>query len=452
VNTRQVQLFSFLLILVLLLTGFLQGGSKVGNETVPAISAGVPEACLPSEVGMDAAVLSRIETIVLQGINARAFPGCQVLVVKDGKVVYDRSFGFYTYEKKKPVAASTLYDLASLSKTTGTLLAVMKLYDEGRLALDDKASKFLPFLRDTNKESITLRQLLFHESGLPPSLNASRLLVPQSPTSFNRISRTNYPDTLVSTIPSATYALQVSDSLWLHKGFHETAMQEIAHLKLLSKVYRYSCINFILLKEIAETISGRPMDIFLDSVFYVPMGLKRMTYLPLRTHEKNEIAPTLTKDVLREGVVQGFVHDPDAALLGGVSGNAGLFASARDVAMVYQMLLNNGELEGKRYVKEATCRYFTTMVSKSGRRGLGFDKPVTTDPLHSPCCPSAPATVYGHTGYTGTCCWVDPVNQLIYVFLSNRTFPSDGVNKLVRMGIRTKIQEIMYQALIKPKQ
>ena len=223
----------------------------------------------------------------------------------------------------------------------------------------------------------------------------------------------------------------------------------IAKTHLNSKSYRYSCVNFILLKEIAETISDTTMDVFLDREFYTPMKLNNLAYLPLRKHKKEDVAPTLKKDLLRKGAVQGFVNDLDAAFLGGVSGNAGLFASSRDVATVYQMLLNNGEMDGKRYFSAETCRLFTTTTSASGRRDLGYDKPFPENPKHSPCCISAPPVVYGHTGYTGTCCWVDPVNRFVYVFLSNRTYPNDGVNKLAKMGIRTKIQEVIYQAMKK---
>ena len=201
------------------------------------------------------------------------------------------------------------------------------------------------------------------------------------------------------------------------------------------------------MKEIVEAISGMPMDMFLNKEFYAPMELNHIAYLPLRTHNKEDIAPTMQKDFLRDEVIQGYVQDPDAALLGGVSGNAGLFASARDVAKVYQMLLDDGVLDGKRYLSAETCRIFTTTISVSGRRGLGFDKSVPSNPTHSPCCISAPSEVYGHTGYTGTCVWVDPVNDMIYVFLSNRTYPLDKGNKLLRMAIRSKIQEVIYQSM-----
>jgi len=413
---------------------------------------------LPEDVGMSSVTLARIDSIVYDGINARAFPGCQVLVMKDGKPVYDKCFGNYTYEATQEVKPTTMYDLASLSKTTGTLLAIMKLYDEGKLQLSDSASTYLPFLRGTDKENITINNLLFHESGLPASLSCYQLVTEKNDKPFIsastkdtthtvRIGNTTYKEDWVSKIPSAEYPLQVTDSFYLHNSFHEAAMQMIADTRLRSKIYLYSCVNFILLKEIAETISGMPMDVFLDSAFYTPMGLNDIAYLPLWTHQKEDIAPTLKRDFLRDGMIQGYVHDPDAAFLGGVSGNAGLFATASDVATVYQMLLNLGELDGKRYFSEETCRVFTMITSASGRRGLGFDKPVPSNPEHSPCCISAPSAVYGHTGYTGTCCWVDPVYNLIYVFLSNRTYPNDGVNKLAKMNIRTKIQEVIYQSM-----
>ena len=417
------------------------------EQATEATDTKTPNLYSPRDFGMNPVTLSRIGTIVKSGIKAKAFPGCQVLVMKEGKPIYDKCFGHYTYESSQKVEPTTMYDLASLSKTTGTLLAIMKLYDECKLRLNDKASMYLPFLRGTDKENITITELLFHESGLPASLLCYRLASTKDTVHAVRIGGTTYKEDWVSKMPSPEYTLQVSDSLYVNKRFHETAMQMLANTPLRSKTYLYSCINFIVLKEIAESISGKSLDAFLDSVFYTPMGLKNIAYLPLRTHQKEQIAPTLKEDFLPNGVLQGFVHDPDAAFLGGISGNAGLFATARDVSKVYQMLLNNGELDGKRYLSTETCRIFTTTTSASGRRGLGFDKPVPSNPSHSPCCISAPAQVYGHTGYTGTCCWVDPVNNLVYIFLSDRTYPNDGVNKLSKLGIRTKIQEVIYQSM-----
>lgn len=451
---RKTRFLALLLPIILL---WLAGNRLFALVSADTIPLEAHQLYTPEEVGMHSSTLKRIEKIVSAGMKARAFPGCQVFIIKDGKPVYDRCFGSQTYESMQLVTPNTLYDLASLSKTTGTLLAIMKLYDDGKLQLSDSVSRFLPFLRSTDKENITITDLLFHESGFPASLDCYRLVI-EKKTAWDSIMDTTqtvgmnsatykYKPGWVSTLPTNAFSSQISDSLFILGTFHDSAMAMIARTRLRSKTYLYSCINFILLKEIAEIVSGRPLDLYLDSVFYKPMGLINMTYHPLQTHPKEAIAPTLKRDFLRNGVIQGYVHDPDAAFLGGVSGNAGLFATARDVAMVYQMLLNSGELDGKRYLREETCRVFTTTTSISGRRGLGFDKPIPGKPGHSPCCVSAPTEVYGHTGYTGTCCWVDPVNKLVYVFLSNRTYPNDGVNKLARMGIRTDIQEVIYQSL-----
>ena len=470
-----------LTITILVLSFYLIASVQAGNYFFPGLSANgaffdaandtiksnKTTLCTSKEVGMNLVKLSRIDSIVKAGIRARVFPGCQVFVLKGGKPVYDKCFGNYTYDAIQKVKPTTMYDLASLSKTTGTLLAIMKLYDNGKLRISDKASKYLTFLQGTDKEGITIKELLFHESGLPAYLDFYRLIVEKNSTATvsasakrkvqtaipdkNGIIGTNlhYKEGWVSCVPSAEYPIQVSDELYVSNRLHDAAMMRIASTKLCSKTYCYSCLNFILLKEIVETISGTTLDMFLNNEFYTPMKLNNIAYLPLKTHKKEEVAPTLKKNLLCNGEVQGYVNDLDAALLGGVSGNAGLFASARDVAMVYQMLLNKGEMDGKRYLSAETCKFFTTTTSASGRRGLGFDKPVPGNPKHNPCSISAPPVVYGHTGYTGTCCWVDPANSLIYVFLSNRTFPYDGVNKLAKTGIRTKIQDVIYQSMKK---
>jgi len=440
--------------------------AKAGNafavKEKDSVNSIAPTLYSPEDLGMNSVTLAGIDYIVKTGMNARAFPGCQVLVMKEGKTVYDKCFGNFTYEALQPVKPTTMYDLASLSKTTGTLLAIMKLYDDGKLKLTDKASQYLTFLRGTNKENITIKELLVHETGLPAGLPFHRLAIEKNNTPPFLISTLDTMHTVrmgstsyrykadwVSKIPSVEYTSQVSDSLYVNIRLHKAAMKMIAETHLNSKAYRYSCVNFIVLKEIVETISAMPMDVYLDKEYYSAMKLANLAYLPMRTHKKEDVAPTMKKDYLRYGVLQGFVHDADAAFLGGVSGNAGLFSTARDVATVYQMLLNKGEMDGIRYLSTETCKLFTTTTSASGRRGLGYDKPVHSNKLHSPCSISTPSAVYGHTGYTGTCCWVDPVNDLVYVFLSNRTYPNDGLNKLAKMGIRTKIQELIYQSIKK---
>ena len=407
--------------------------------------------------------LAAIDSIAKDGIQNKVYPGCQVLVLKDGKPVYNRCFGYLTYKKSEKVIPTTMYDLASLSKTTGTLLAVMKLYDDKKLSLTDKASMYLPFLRGTDKENITITELLFHESGLVASLPFYKMVIEQIKTKHKKKSSSHkrnkennqdagvtviYKDGWVSRIYSDDYTIHVAENFYVNNRFHDEAMQMIARSRLNAKVYCYSDVNFMLLKEIVESISGKTLNVFLNDGFYTPMKLDYLTYLPLQSHKKDEIAPTLENDVLRGKMLQGYVHDDSAAFMGGISGNAGLFADAADVAKVYQMILNGGEIDGIRYISKETCRVFTTTTSLSGRRGLGYDKPVPTNPRINPCCISAPNTVFGHTGYTGTCCWVDPINKLVFVFLSNRVYPNDAVNKLSKMQIRSKIQEVIYQSIM----
>lgn len=401
--------------------------------------------------------LDQIPRIIEQGMKAKAFPGCQVLILKNGKVLFEQSFGTTTYESAQKVDSNTIYDLASLTKTTGTLLAVMKLYDEQKLRLTDSLAQFLPFLRNTDKGQLSIQDLLFHESGLPASLSSFDLILERKPKDavlndslypFQPNNPTyRYKAGWLSPIASNEYALPVSDKMYASYRLKDTALTKIATIKLHRKQYLYSCINFILLKEVVESVSKCAIDRFLDSLFFKPMGLTSISYLPLRKYNLDRIAPSLKSDFLRNGSIQGYVHDPDAAFLGGVAGNAGLFATARDVAKIHQLYLNKGMLNGHRFLSAETCTLFTSTKSKISRRGLGFDKPNTTTPSNSPCCIDAPAQVYGHTGYTGTCCWVDPINQVIYVFLSNRTYPNDGINKLAKMGIRTQIQELIYKSL-----
>lgn len=427
---------------------------------------------LPEDHGMDSRILARIDTIAMEGIRKGAYPGCQIVVLKDGEAVYDKAFGTYTWPRfpgdttARPVTQTAVYDIASLTKPTATLLAVMKLYDKGRISLTDRLADHLPFLRGTDKGNITVRELLLHESGLPSTLLFYVDAIDQESypgTLFRgqkdalhpvRIgSRTwanphfRFKEGLTACDSSATYALQVADSLWLHRSFKDSCMQRIAGKPLRDKRYRYSCVGFILLQQLVEANAGMPLDEYVQQEFYGPMGLERTGYLPLQRLPKEEIVPSADDPFLRKSVLQGFVHDESAAFLGGVSGNAGLFSTAEEVARLFQLLLNEGEWDGKRYLSAETCRLFTTTVSRKSRRGLGFDKPDSRQPDKSPCAASTPASVYGHTGFTGTCAWADPENRMVYVFLCNRLFPDVWNTKLMQLDIRTRIQEVLYEAL-----
>ena len=434
-----------------------------GCDIVPGTKGG---ALVPDDYGMKSYVLQRIDQIARKGLEAGAYPGCRVLVMKDGHTVYDKGFGVHSPVDSTAVRPTDLFDLASLTKTTATLLAVMKLYDEGRLKLEDKASQYLPFLRGTNKRNITLRELLLHESGLPPyirfyveAIDPNSVHGPYAQSWVDEWHRTQvsehsyycsdfkFKKGMMSAVQTKTHTLHVADSLWLNKGFKDRILCTIAACPLEGKRYVYSDLGFILLQQVVEHITGLPMDLYLDKEFYAPMGLQRTLFLPLQRFTKAEIMPTAFNDFLRRQDLCGYVHDETAACLGGVAGNAGLFSTAAEVARIYQMLLNGGELDGKRYLSEATCRLFTTGKSVISRRGLGFDRPDVAIVKRSPCAPSAPEAVFGHTGFTGTCAWVDPESRTVYVFLSNRLCPDVWNTKLGDMDIRTDIQELIFESL-----
>ena len=428
-----------------------------------------PRRYKPEEFGMDSKELARIDSIAMYGIENGAYPGCHVLVWKNGYPVYNKCFGTHTYESDRKVKENDLYDLASLTKTTATMLAVMKLYDDGKLNLTDKISNYVPEMKSTNKENITIQELLYHESGLPAYLPFYKKAIDTKSCKGGmykkykdanhsvKVANNLYICTNYSFLPewvsdkeTSEYSLRVSDNMYIKPEFKSVILKEIADTPLKGHSYRYSCLNFMLLKEAVENISGMPMDEFLEENFYKPMGLVHTMYNPLKRYSKDEIIPTVKEDFLRKGPVHGYVHDEAAAMLGGVSGNSGLFSTAKEVATIYQMLLDKGVMGDRRYLTRATCELFLTMKSKNSRRGLGFDKPDKEKPENGYCAPETPASVFGHTGFTGTCAWADPDNDLVFVFLCNRIYPNPCDRKnLMRLKIRPAIQQAIYQAIMK---
>ncbi len=416
----------------------------------------------------DMRMFYRVDSIAKAGIKQGAYPGCQIVVLQNGQLVYQQSFGSHTGKNILSVKDTDLFDLASLSKTSGTLLAVMKLYDEGKFNLSDKISSHLTWLKNTDKANITIRELLLHQSGLPAGINFYQELVDKKSYQGNFFSNKqnqkysvkvgnnlwatpNYSfiEGMTSPTQTATHTLQVTENLWVNKEFAAQMKQMIADIPLKSKQYRYSDLGFILLKYLVEELSGKEMDQYLTKEFYEPMGLDRITYKPAGKFDMSEIIPSNNDQLFRKQLIKGYVHDESSALQGGVSGSAGLFANAEQVAYLYQMLLNGGTFNGKRYLSKETCRLFTTETSKISRRGLGFDKPEPDSKKVNLCSPSTPLNTFGHTGFTGTCAWADPVNNIVYVFLSNRTYPTVLNKKLMQLNIRPEIQEAIYSALKK---
>ena len=420
---------------------------------------------LPEEVGLSSARFEKIESIAMEGIRQRAYPGCQILVVKEGVVIYEREFGRFDYGQSADVTGETVYDLASVTKASATLPAVMKLFDEKKVSLQDPISKFVPETKRSDKANINIRSLLFHESGITSFIPYYTTAIDKNSYSgplFGRRSatyhvryagawaRTDYRflPALIATRESDRFHLPVAKNLFASDKMHDALLKDVIGSPLGTRGrYRYSCLNFMLLKEAVESVSGDDLDTFVKQQFYHKLGATTTTFQPLRYIPLEQIPPTEDDPFFRKQHVRGYVHDEGAALFGGISGNAGLFSNAGDLAKLYQMWLNGGEYGGERFLSEETVKLFTTMKSNKSRRGLGFDKPDPRNSRTSPTSPGTPIQVYGHTGYTGTSFWIDPVNDMIYIFLSNRVNPSRTPNRFSTLSIRERIQEELYHAL-----
>lgn len=428
------------------------------------------EGLVPEDYGMKSYILNqKIDNLISRSLQDTVFPGGQLLIVKDGVKVYDKCFGTRSDSDLTSVRPTDVYDLGELTQTTATLLAIMKLYDSGMLQLDDKISASLPALRNTNKKDVTIRELLYHESGVIPYLRFYLQVVDDNTVEgpffqgfidkwhYTRAGRLAYACSdfkfkqgYISDQPSRAYSLQMADNMWVRSDFKNMALQTIARTEMNEKKYVHNSIGFILLHYVVEAVAGMPMNEYLDKEFYQPMGLNRTLFLPLQRLTKDEIIPTACNEYLRRQDIHGYVFDEAAACLGGVSGHAGLFSNTAEIAEIYAMLLNKGEYKGKRYLKDATCEMFMNSRSPNSHRGLGFDRPNiynVNNWLANNCGVSTPPEVFGHTGSTGTCVWADPVNNIIYVFLSNQICPNAWNDKVVQQRVREEIQDIIYSSI-----
>lgn len=423
---------------------------------------------LPESVGMDSRVLSKVDSIIAEGIAHKAFPGCQLVVARQGEVVWNKAYGYFDYETHAhPVATDDLYDLASVSKVTGTLPAVMKACDDGDIVLEKPMSHYFAPLRNSDKKDLTLRQALLHETGMRPSLQVSAILIdPQSftPPLFNRRKDATYSipidgctfgnrnarlrSDLLSTRQSAQYPIQIAHDLYGYASLPDTLIARIIDTKLRpTKRYLYSCLNFILLKETVESATGIAMDRYLQKHIYGPLGMGTTGYCPATRFPIERIAPTENDLFYRHQQLDGYVHDETAAFFGGVQGNAGLFSSTNDLAKLCQMWLNHGSYGGEQILSPETVHRFMTEKSATSRRGLGFDKPDTKEPDKSPTALEASPATVGHLGFTGTCFWIDPEQQLIYIFLCNRVYPSRLHNALSELNIRPELFSVIYNSI-----
>jgi beta-N-acetylhexosaminidase len=395
-----------------------------------------------AEAGFTPEKLINIDSIANDAISKKAMPGCVLLVTRNGKIVLEKTYGHYTYEKKQPVTFNAVFDLASITKILATTVSLMKLYDEGKLDLKKKLSDYLPSVKGTNKENLLIEKLLLHEVGLQPFTPFYKETLDKNGRPLKQWYAGTY---------SKAYPKRVAAGLFASNALEDSFYRRILESPLSPEgTYVYSDNDFIFLGKIIESISGLSLDQYVKKNFYEPMQLESIGFNAHKIITPDRIVPTEIEAWFRTQEINGDVHDPGASLMNGVSGHAGLFSDAYDVACMMQMLLNNGNWDGKRYLEENTVKLFTAYGSAVSRRGLGFDKPEkNNDSIPEPYpALSASALTFGHTGFTGTCAWADPEKKLVFILLSNRTHPSR--NKIFSdLNVRGKLLEAVYQSFIK---
>ena len=414
---------------------FKYGYGLVARRLLPSITADL--------VGLSSGKMGKaIDSIVNDAIAQHAIPGAVVLVAKDGKIAYEKAFGYLTYDSTESVYPETMYDLASVTKIMATTLSVMKLYDEGKLDIQKTLGDYLPWVKKSNKAPLKLWDVLLHQAGL-------KAFIP-----FNRETLDAHDNHPLAAIyrnePDSFFSVRVAANLYMRKDWEDTMYKRILQSDLgVQGKYVYSDNDYIFLGKIVEAITHMPLDKYVKKTFYDKLNLSSTGFKPAERFPLDYIAPTENEKGFRGQLLHGDVHDPGAAMFGGVAGHAGLFSNAYEMAVLAQMLLNGGVLNGQNFFSRATMDFFNEYHSDSSRRGLGFDKPERDNATRSepyPCAYASPQT-FGHTGFTGTCFWVDPKYNLIYVFLSNRVNSPDA-NKFLRMSVRPKVHDAIYRSLM----
>ncbi len=414
---------------------------NAGLETTANFRMGYAD---PESVGIDGEKLvARVDVLATEAMRQHATPGMVVLVARHGKIVFEKAYGHHTYSSdSRLVTPNDVYDLASVTKVAATTLCVMRLVDEGLIDLDKPLSHYLPELVGTNKEFITIRSILAHRAGLHTWIPFYRYTLgpgrnPKPSSQFYRTTQTG------------SFVIPVTDKLFMNKSYVDSVWQKIYDSPLPNiGRYRYSDLGFYLMARLVDRVSGLTVDEFAARYFYRPMGLESMTFNPLRTISRDRIPPTEIDKYFRMCTIQGYVHDMGAGMMGGVSGHAGLFGSAHDIAALFQMILQEGSYGGKRYLSPEVIAEFTSRFPGDRRRGLGFDMKQLDTHLSLNVSVKSSARTFGHLGFTGTAVWADPEDDLVYVFLSNRTYPDMENNKLSKLDTRKGMQTAVYEAIV----
>ena len=393
---------------------------------------------LPAKGELLTKKLSEIDALVENGIKKGAFPGCQVFVAIEGKIIYNKSFGTKTYNNIDTVRNNDVYDIASISKIVGSTAALMHLQTEGKFSLDKKLGDYIPEVtQSTPYADIKLRDMLAHQAGL----------VAWIPFYKKTLVDGKLNPEIYSTEKKAGFETLVAENVWIKDSYVDTIYAQILNAKLGAKKYLYSDLGYYFVKKIVEKEGEKSFDQYLYSSLYEPMGLRNIRFKPLNYFPYQRIVPTENDMVFRKQIVQGFVHDPGAAMLGGVGGHAGVFANATDLGAMMQLFMNGGNYANHQYIDAKVVQEYTKAQNPGNRRGAGFDRPTVGN--GGPSSGLVSQKSFGHSGFTGTLAWADPVYKVNYVFLSNRVYPSAENWKIRDMNIRSEVQRIIYEAIQK---
>jgi CubicO group peptidase (beta-lactamase class C family) len=440
-------------------------GAGVTTKGIQRLRYGLPE-----EAGIDSRRLYKADSLALDAIQQKAMPGCQILAARNGLVFYHKAFGHHTYARKVPVKKTDLYDIASITKIASTLPVLMHLTEEGKFNVNDSLKKYLPALDTCDKGDLIIKEILTHQAGLTPFIpfyySTIEPLDPDEPLISKKLS-SKYPfklsnhiylnrnlayvDSVYAREFSDDFPVQVAENMYIHKTYLDSLWHWIVTSEMIEKKeYLYSDLGYYFLHRIIEDSTGIPIEDYISDRLFDPLGAHYTGYLPLQRFPKASIVPTENDLVFRRQLLQGHVHDPGAAMLGGVACHAGVFSNVNDLAKIMQMYLNGGSYGGTEFIAPAVIDLFNSSpyLRSGNRRGIGFDKPEMDYEKEGPTCQCVSASSFGHSGFTGTLAWADPASGIIYVFLSNRIHPDQNNPKLVEMNVRTKIQEVFHTAVI----